>query len=169
MNKLIFGLVIFIFAANSHAESKTEYLVARTGAMFIQAQNTQPLLAGGVYYGYGIDENVALEVEANIGAVGGSYNDGQGNYGEFDVWTIAGYAVYRYPISNQVFAKGKFGLLFENITNNTRTDKLIKNDYGFSGGLGLGLHLKKKLTIELEASLLEKDIYYAGSGFHYRF
>ena len=151
------------------AYASSEYLVARTGAMFINAGNAKPLIASGVYYGYNLNEQTSIEAEANVGLGGGKYNDGQGNFGNFDIWTVAAYGVYRHPFTHNFYAKGKFGLLFENITNNARNEKLIHQDYGFSGGIGLGLQLKQKLTLEAEFSLLEQDIYHTGLGIHYKF
>lgn len=170
---MIKNLVGILFLLNlaliNSASANTEYLVARGGAMFINAQSTKPLVASGVYYGYSLDENVSLEAEANVGIAGGAYNDGTGNYGNFNIWTIAAYAAYRHPFTSTFYGKGKFGLLFENITNHTRSEKLVRQDYGFSGGMGLGFHVQQKLTLELEFTLLEQDIYYSGLGVHYKF
>ncbi|MDH5547604.1 MAG: porin family protein [Gammaproteobacteria bacterium] len=166
--KIIFGtLLTFVCLGNSHANS--EYLVARVGAMLINTANTKPLLASGLYYGYGLDERTAIEAEANIGLAGGKYNQGDGNFGSFDVWTIAAYGVYRYPFTHNFYAKTKLGLLYENVTNNTREKKLPQRDYGVSGGIGLGLRFKQALTLEAEFTLLEQNIFYSGMGIHYQY
>lgn len=162
-------LLFILFCISTTAYAGTEYLVARAGTMLVNVGNTTPLISSGVYYGYNLNEKTSIEAEANVGLSGGKYNDGKGNFGSFDIWTVAAYAAYRHPLTHNLYAKGKFGLLFENITNNTRSEKLIHQDYGFSGGLGLGLQLKQKLTLETELSLLERDIYYAGLGVHYKF
>ena len=167
--KKIFFLLALLTSFNGVAQANSEYLVARMGAMFINVEGATPLYASGLYYGYGLDERMAIEAEANIGVAGGSYNQGNGNFGSFDVWTVAAYGVYRYPFTRTFYAKGKFGLLFESVTNNTRDAKLPQQDYGFSGGIGLGAQFKQRLTLEAEFSLLEANIYYSGLGVHYQF
>ena len=168
MKKTILLLFVFTYiSVPAYADS--EYLVARAGTMIVNVGNTTPIISSGVYYGYNLNEKTSIEAEANVGLSGGKYNDGKGNFGNFDIWTVAAYIAYRHPFTHNFYAKGKFGLLFENITNNARSEKLVHQDYGFSGGLGLGLQLKQRLTLETELSLLERDIYYAGLGVHYKF
>jgi hypothetical protein len=137
--------------------------------MFVQTKNASPIIASGVYYGYSAGNNVAFEAEANVGLKGGGYNNGKGDIGKYDIWTVAAYATYRHPFTNFLYAKAKIGLLFENIANNTKNEQLLNRDYGFSGGVGIGVNIKQTLTLEGELSLLEKDIYYSGLGIHIKF
>ena len=153
----------------ANAQAQDEYLVSRIGAMIIKKDNAKPLLAAGLYYGYGIDKNIAIEAETNIGLSGGAFNQGDDVVGNYNLRTIAGYGVYRLALSHQGYIKAKFGLLFENIIRQLKTTKESTLDYGFSGGLGIGLNFKKRLTIETEISIIEKTIFHPSMGIHYIF
>ena len=97
----------------------------------------------GVLYGYGITSPITVEAELNLGLIGGAYarEDSAGvqiENGKFRVTTLAGYGVYRLPVTDLVYAKGKIGLLYENVkrTSNLADGGKTARGFGIAGGIG---------------------------------
>ena len=142
--------------------------------MSIDLDNAKPLFSGGLLYGYGITQGLTIEGEVNVGISGGGYErkDSSGTAyesGNYKIWTVAGYGVYRLPIFDYAYLKGKAGVLYENIN---RTSDILKRDttgYGFAGGIGVGLIAAKKLTFEFEVTGIDADIIFYSLGIHYPF
>lgn len=161
-------LAVLLISVSAHADRGDQYLIAKLGAMQIQKNSADALFSVGAYYGYGITSDITAEAEVNIGLTGGEYGAGQ-DAGSYDVWTLAGYGVYRLPISGNAYVKGKLGFLYENVTNDMFTVTYTTNDYGIAGGAGIGMTLPNKLTLEGEATLIDQDIIFWSVGVHYPF
>jgi len=88
----------------------------------------------------------------------------------YKVWTIAAYAAYRVPVFKSFYLKGKLGILYETII---RTDSIkagtTTKDTGVAGGLGMGFYMGNKVTMELEATIIDQDIAFYSLGLHIRF
>jgi hypothetical protein len=174
MRELRFWVFIITSSMATSAMAEGQYVLPKLGFMSINANNAKPLLSGGLLYGYGITPEITIEGEVNVGFTGGGYErkDTLGNpyeTGNYKIWTIAGYGVYRLPITDYAYLKGKVGLLYEDIK---RTSDILEQDttgYGLAGGLGVGLIAVKKLTFEFEATGIDKNIIFYSFGFHYSF
>ncbi len=185
MKKLIQLLSLVVLFVNTqllYAESGGMYLLPKLGFMKVDLTNAKDLGSLGVLFGYGITKNISFEAELNASFNvfnsswgGGEYeipDEGGGfkNKGAYKIWTIAGYGVYRVPVFKNFYLKGKLGILYENVE---RTDIVATgettNDTGVAGGLGMGFYMGKKVTMELEATLIDKDITFYSLGLHIRF
>lgn len=173
---LIFIFILLDLITDSTlADRGDQYLLPKVGFMSVDLNNADPLYSIGILYGYGLTPAITFEAEANLGISGGKYSrkDVTGvvvENGEYNIWTIAGYGVYRFPIQDYFYLKGKAGLLYENIE---RTSDIGAGDTatgsGFAGGLGLGVIFAQKFTIELEATGIDESIIFYSLGFHYPF
>lgn len=143
----------------AYADRGDQFLIPKVGFMSIDLSNADPLYSIGVMYGYGITPEVTVEGEVNLGISGG-----KSDLGDYDIWTVAGYGVYRHPISDTAYLKGKLGLLHENV----KVQSASASDSGFAGGFGFGFKIAKTL-IELEATIIDKDIIFYSAGLNYAF
>ena len=160
--------VLFLCSGAAWADRGDQYLIAKLGVMQVDLNNADPLFSVGAYYGYGLMRNVSLEAEANFGFLGGKFAaPNPANSGEYNIWTLAGYGVYRLPITEVFYGKGKLGLLYENVEN-TGVDKTA-TDFGLAGGLGAGYVVGERMTLEAEATVIDQDIIFWSLGVHYSF
>jgi len=186
MKKIIQIFALFILTINTqllYAGSGGMYLLPKLGFMKVDLTNANDLGSLGLLFGYGLTKNVSIEGEVNASFnlfndswSGGEYeipdltNGGLLNSGVYKIWTIAAYGVYRLPVFKSFYLKGKLGVLYENVE---RTDTIdvgeTTNDTGVAGGLGMGFYMGKKVTMELEATLIDKDITFYSLGLHIRF
>ena len=186
MKKLTQILILFILSINSqllYAKAGDMFLLPKLGFMKVDLTNADDLASLGLLFGYGLSKNVSIEAEFNASLnvfndswSGGEYeitDDSGGllNKGVYKIWTIAGYGVYRVPVFESFYLKGKLGVLYENVE---RTDTIsppgeTTNDTGIAGGLGFGFYMGKRVTMELEATLIDKNITFYSLGLHIRF
>lgn len=156
MKKPILALFVALgFSLNAYAE-KNEYLASRIGIMSTDHQRT--LVSPGLYYGQSITANHAVEGEFNLGFQAR-------NKQQLIVKNIAAFGVYRYPIAPFSYFKGKLGLALTE--QQLGTD--ISHNASIAGGIGAGLRLQKKLTLEGEYTLLTSRFSFASLGIHYMF
>jgi opacity protein-like surface antigen len=118
---------------------------------------------------------VPAEGEFNYRISGGDWDYGFGPASattEFKLWTIAGYFAYRYPVGDNLFLKGKAGILYENVDAEVTLDYMGEHysyygggtDTGLSIGAGVGMKLSEKLTGEVEFTVIESDVNYLSVG-----
>lgn len=153
-----------------HADRGDQYLLGKVGIMTVDKNNADPLFSFGALYGYGITPDITAEAELNLAFIGGEYSNSKNNdSGEYDVWSAAGYAVYRLPIQDNLYGKAKGGLIFEHVARSG--DKTDSSGFamGISGGVGIGYVLNELLTIEGEITGLDKDIFFFSIGANYAF
>jgi hypothetical protein len=174
LSLLVFVITCFM-TATAMADRGDQYLLPKLGFMSINLNNAKPLFSGGLLYGYGISPSVTIEGEINVGISGGGYDrkDSSGQVydsGNYKIWTLAAYGVYRLPIFDNAYLKGKLGGLYENIK---RTSDFGNPDtatgFGLAGGVGVGVIAAKKLTFELEVTGIDADIIFYSLGIHYPF
>lgn len=192
MKNLTQLLIVFILSINSHlvyANAGDMYLLPKLGFMKVDLTNAEDLASLGLLYGVGLSKNISFEAELNASLnvfndswSGGEYEltnaDGDlTNKGSYQIWTLAGYAVYRVPVFKSFYLKGKLGVLYENVErtetipdpNTGKIEGETTNDTGVAGGLGFGFYMGKRVTMELEATLIDKDITFYSLGLHIRF
>jgi hypothetical protein len=168
-------LIMEAMVGSAMADRGDQYLLPKLGFMSVDLYDADPLFSLGILYGFGITSAITFEGEVNLGISGGEYSKKDasnvvGEAGEYKIWTVAGYGVYRFPIRDYLYLKGKAGLLYESIE---RTSDIREGDtatgFGFAGGLGAGVIFGQKLTLELEATGIDESIIFYSLGFHYAF
>jgi len=183
MYRVVIGFIFIVVLCPqpSQADAGDQYLLPKIGTMSVELNEADSLSSVGLLYGYGITPEFTLEGELNAGLSGGEYkrtlNSGTRLEGKYTVWTIAGYGVYRYPVTDNIFLKGKLGLLYENIDRDgiqTTSGDLARSDdnkskgLGFAGGLGFGFRAKSTI-FEIEGTLIDSDILFYSLGVNYAF
>ena len=183
MNKIIISLlfVLAIFCELSYADAGDQYLLPKLGYMSVDLNDADPIFSLGVLYGYGITSGFSVEGELNLGLSGGEYDktlsSGTRLQGEYSIWTLAAYGVYRYSVTDVIFLKGKLGILYENIERDgTQTpsagtplsDNRKTTGFGAAGGLGVGFIIKDS-TLEFEVTGIDEDIIFYSIGINYSF
>ncbi|MDH5327526.1 MAG: outer membrane beta-barrel protein [Gammaproteobacteria bacterium] len=171
----LLALVGTILPFASMAQSGDQYYLPKLGQMVIDINKATNLNSIGLMYGYGITKHFSLEAELNSSLSGGTYTkeDALGNVtekGEYQVRTLAAYAAVRKILWGSVYAKGKVGVLFETVERSSDRDQTSSDDsIGFAGGLGAGAYLFEHLTMELEATQIDRNIVFYSLGMHIRF
>jgi len=165
-----------LFSQLAHAHRGDQFLLPKFGFMDIQINNPTPLWSVGLLYGFGLSNRLSLEAEANWGFSGGEYekrDPGSGDIvekGTYNVSTLAGYGVYRYPLWEGGYIKSKFGLLYEKVSRELeQAEKKEDTDVGAAGGLGFGAMIMNRFTLEFEATIIDKDIIFYSLGTHINF
>lgn len=160
VRKLFFVLLLFIVVTGTaYADRGDQFLIPKVGFMSVDLNSADPLYSLGVMYGYGYTPEITFEGEINIGVAGG-----ESDLGDYKIWTVAGYGVYRYPITDVDYIKAKLGLLHENI----EVAGFSADDQAIAGGFGYGF--KYNTTIfELEATIIDADIIFYSLGINYPF
>ena len=176
--KRVLAIFIFCILFNqlAHASRGDQFLLPKIGLMDIQINNPSPLWSVGLLYGFGLTNRLSLEAETNFGLSGGEYEKRDSSTGAviekgtYNVSTLAGYGVYRYPLWQGGYIKSKLGLLYEKVSRELEQDgKREDTDFGLAGGLGFGALMMNKFTLELEATIIDKDIIFYSLGTHINF
>ncbi|MEK6750380.1 MAG: outer membrane beta-barrel protein [Pseudomonadota bacterium] len=166
----ILAIVLGALALPALAETGDQYLIARLSMLQFSVNDADAGYGVGLYYGMGVWRDLSVEFEVNKSLGGGAYKSRQGQGdGKFDLWTGAAYAAYRVPVLGNSFVKGKFGGLYESISNNAKFKPRTTSGLGMSGGAGVGYSFANGATLEGEYTLIEKDIGLYGLGMHYQF
>lgn len=175
LNKAVW-LSLFLLAGYSgtaYCAAGDQYLLPKFGLMLIDLNNADPLLSLGLMYGIGLTENMSVEAEINAGISGGEYKEAN-NRGEYRVQTFASYLAYRHPLGKTGYLKGKLGVLTEQVELTrlellSATKSSTSKDTGVASGLGAGVFMGRRLTMEVEVTVIDKDIRFYSLGTHYRF
>jgi len=167
------SLFTSFFVTNyAQADLGDQYGLAKIGAMAINKNNADPVLALGGIYGVGLSPSFTFEAEFSISlGAGGEYVSDTGDEGQYDIWTIAGYVAYRYPFNKTVYLKLKGGIVYEDVQRSGLESNSKSTGVGAAGGGGLGfvLNYSNPVMLELEATATEKDIIFFSLGMTYPF
>ena len=175
--KTIFKILVLMLVAcgsNAWADRGDQYVLGKLGIMSVKKNNADALGSIGALYGYGVTPEITVEGELNLGLFGGKYEQKNSagkvfEKGDYRIWTLAGYGVYRFPLTDAAYLKGKLGLLYENVKRSGQlTDKTSKG-LGLAGGVGVGTRISDALTLEGEITGIDKDIVFFSLGLHYAF
>ena len=179
MKRLFLVALISIFALAGtaqfvQADEGDKYVGVKTGIMSIDVYGIDDITALGFLVGFGLTPEVSLEGELNIGISGGEIDTGVIIIdGEFDIWTLAAYAVYRHPINDTISLKGKAGLLYESVEFDM--DTILGSlsgddtDFGVSFGAGATIKVTDLLSVDVEYTIIETDVDYLSAGLNYKF
>lgn len=178
-------IAVFSFVGVTSAEQGERYVGVKTGLMMIDESGVDDIIPLGIVYGQSLEQifpNLWVEGEFNYGLTGGDLDAGPLS-GEVSVWSLAGYAVYRYPLNDAVYLKGKAGLLYESVKAEIDDytvvilgvpitvpgDSETDTDLNFSFGVGGGFKINDKITVEAEFTIIESDIDFLSVGLNYKF
>jgi len=163
------AIMLSTFAAGvARADWGDQYLMAKVGVMFLDINDADDLMTVGLIYGFGVSETITLEGEYNTTVSGGEYDIGT-DEGEFSVWTLAAYGVYRHSFTDAIYLKAKLGILHEDVERDGLLINESASDTGGAGGLGLGFVVGESLTVEAEYTVVEEDVQFFNVGLHYAF
>ena len=176
--KVIFSVLILLFTAygnSAWADRGDHYILGKLGVMSVKKNNADMVSSVGGLYGYGVTSEISVESELNLGLLGGKYeqkNPAGEVYekGDYRIVTLAGYGVYRLPVTDAAYLKGKLGLLYESVK---RSGELISDKtstgFGLAGGVGAGMRIAQSFTLEGEITGIDKNIVFFSLGLHYAF
>lgn len=167
-------LTLVAYSSNAWADRGDQYVLGKLGVISVKLNNADTLGSFGLLYGYGLTPKVSIESELNLGLLGGKYEQKNSagavfEEGEYRIWTLAGYGVYRFPLTDVAYLKGKFGLLYENVKRSGRVSDKVSKGFGLAGGVGAGTRIADTLTLEGEITSIDKDIIFFSVGLHYAF
>lgn len=170
MKKLLLSLFTIIlllsFSAQAQAEQPKTYWGLKSG--IIDVDYADSIIPIGVFYGQHIQNKVYLEVEMNLGLLGGEASY-YGVDSDVDLITLAGYAVYLNPVNDKWAFKGKGGLIYRDAEVTVDIPGLGKVKYGDSGiGLSFGAGGRYDLGtgkyLDIELTILESDLTFISGG-----
>ena len=166
-------LILVAYSSNAWADRGDQYVLGKLGVMSVKLNNADTLGSIGLLYGYGLTPKVSIESELNLGLLGGKYeqknSEGVFEKGDYRIWTLAGYGVYRFPLTDVAYLKGKLGLLYENVKRSGQLSDKTSKGFGLAGGVGAGTRIADTLTLEGEITSIDKDIVFFSVGLHYAF
>jgi len=161
----VFFLLTSVALANS-----SWYAGLKVGQMSSDLSGLDDGTNGGVLIGYQFGDqsygNFALEAEYTTAISEGDATV-LGFTGDWDVDTLAIYAVYRSP--GKVYFKGKVGFLDEDVSINVAGVSASGSESGGSYGAGLGWRIVDSSSVELEYTLVESDVNFFSFGYNYHF
>lgn len=155
---------------------KSLYSLAALSAMSISAQAEGYF---GVKAGPMVTDISGFDTPINAGILFGTNDTGSGFEGELtktvsdgeylfptlgddiSLTTLAFYATYR--SDGNVYLKGKFGVLFEDIESGNTGGE----DSGASYGIGLGFRLSGGNMLEIEYTSVEEDVLFVSAGVNF--
>lgn len=168
------ALLLVMCGTNAWADQGDQYVLGKVGFMSVDLHNADPLFSIGALYGYGITPEITAEGELNLGLIGGEYKQKNSSgvvyeQGDYRITTLAGYGVYRLPVTEVAYIKGKLGLLYESVKRSGDLSSKTATGFGLAGGIGAGGRIAEMLTLEAEITAIDQDIFFYSLGVHYAF
>jgi len=89
---------------------------------------------------------------------------------EASYWTLAGYGVYAFPVTQQFAVRGRLGALYENVDVEVSggSDE-SDNEFGLSLGVGASFAMSQRMNVVAEYTRIEEDINHLSAGVQFRF
>jgi len=119
-------------------------------------------------------EGFAAEVELTKSVVDPKVNfEGNADKDKVNVTTLATYAVYRIPITDKIYVKPRFGIIFPNLGGEEyaySNDSIVNSrDITFSSGIGGGFTVMEHLDVYVDYTVIGESITNYGAGVEYHF
>ncbi|MDA3945725.1 MAG: outer membrane beta-barrel protein [Helicobacteraceae bacterium] len=119
-------------------------------------------------------ENFAVEAELTKSVVDPKVNyKGDTSRDKINVTTLATYAVYRIPITDKIYVKPRFGIIFPNLGGaeyDGSNDNVVNSrDVTFSSGIGGGFTVMNHLDVYVDYTVIGESITNYGAGVEYHF
>lgn len=161
--------------ADDHAEKKDT-----SKQTYVTAQYAMPDVTGfsggsAVVLTYGMPQeyevpngNIAFEAELSTTL---SSPDVSSFWGTLEVsyLTLAGYAVYNYPVNEEITLRARGGLLYEDIEVSGGGASASDTDFGLSYGFGGTYKINEKMNAIAEYTMIEADISHMSFGVQYKY
>jgi hypothetical protein len=175
-----FAALCLCGAAASQAADTQPYFGVKAGLMMPDANGFDDALNIGGVVGVpvtelrrdssGIAGTISVEGELTLTLVEGDVNINVppfGNFsGDWDVWTLGGFGVYRSPASNNLYFKGKLGLVHSDVDVSVAGSSASGSDTELAIGFGLGYKLGGRSNLEFEFTLLD-DLDFLSVAYHF--
>lgn len=166
------GLALLCLSGVATSQAAEPYFGVKAGLMMPDPSGMDDALnIGGVIgvpvselrrQGPGIAGTIAIEGELTVTLVEGDVDGG----GDWDVWTLGGFGVYRSPASNNLYFKGKAGIVHTDVDASVGRFSATDSDTELALGVGLGIKLGGRSNLEFELTLLD-DIDFLSVGYHF--
>lgn len=118
-------------------------------------------------------EGFGAEVELTKSVVDPKAYIGNASRDKINVTTLATYAVYRIPVTNQIYVKPRFGIIFPNLGGEDyvgSNDAVVNSrDVTFSSGIGGGFTVMDHLDVYVDYTVLGESITNYGAGVEFHF
>jgi len=120
-------------------------------------------------------EGFGAEVELTKSLVDpkAKYKDFNNGRDKINVTTLATYAVYRIPVTEQIYIKPRFGIIFPNLGGaeyeGTSDGVVNSRDVTFSSGIGGGFTVMDHLDVYVDYTVIGESITNYGAGVEYHF
>lgn len=163
MMKILPMSLVLIVCVAGISEARSVYIGPKAGMMLMNLPDVDNIISIGGVIGYGAPAGLAAEIEFNFGVSGGDWTPLPGATGDFNIWTVAGYGIYRLTLGGGAYLKGKAGILQETVDAEATfppfgTMSMSADDTGLSLGIGIGLTFAEKVMVETEATIIERDV-----------
>lgn len=156
------------------------YVGVKAGTMDADISGFDNALEAGVYGGYnmlGKDSHYAADLHGGILAIEGEIDmtlskGGAGAAGDWDINSFGIFGAYRQPLSAAFYLKGKFGIVWYDISTTQPAPGSIAGDVGKSTSLAMGLGAGWNVgpgSLELEFTTYESNVLFTSLGFHMNF
>lgn len=91
--------------------------------------------------------------------------------GELSYWTLAGYGVYRYPLSQDLALRGRAGILYLDFDEDVNVGGFGEDDedVNFSAGVGATYRLSGQIHAIAEYTYIDDEINHLSAGVQMRF
>jgi hypothetical protein len=171
---LVAGLAV---AGAAQAEGKI-YVGAKLAIADADIGGFDNAYTAGVYGGYnlfGKDSHFAADLAGGTLAVEGEImmtaSKGDAPAGKWDINSFAAYGVYRFPLGEKFYLKGKLGVVRYDIDSNT-LDPIARAATGIetklAGGIGGGMKIGPG-RLEADITTYSSEVLTYGVGFHMSF
>lgn len=159
--RLLAGVIALLGAAplRAGADDAAAYFGVKAGVMAADRSGMEATPNGGLTIGYGRGL-LALEAEFTTSLRAGATADPEVHW---DITTLALYGSYRSP--GAVYVKFKAGMLYEQINFDANGTALRDSAAGGSMGMGLGWQRPHGRRLELEYTLVERDVALLSMGY----
>jgi len=118
-------------------------------------------------------EGFAAEVELTKSVIDPKAYIGHGSRDNINVTTLATYAVYRIPVTNEIYVKPRFGIIFPNLGGEeyvgTSTGVVNSRDVTFSSGIGAGFTVMEHFDVYVDYTVIGESITNYAAGVEYHF
>lgn len=165
-------LCLIISMAGVARADDPAYLLPKLGLLDIRERGVDATMAGAVTGGWRVHDRISIELEALHTLQAADYDAsayGAGMTGSYEVGTVAVYGGLRLPVQQAVYLKARAGILHERIRASLPDRDSYHRDTGIAAGGGVGLVVASRLTMELEASMQDREIFFYSLALHYRF
>ena len=176
----ILALAASLAAVGTAQAAGKIYVGGKASYVDADVSGFDPAVNLGAYGGYnllGKDAHFAADLKGGTlaaeGEVGLTVIDGDaGLFGDWDMTSIAVYAAYRHPLTDNFYLKGKLGLVRYEIDTSLPGSALIASQVGTETALAAGIGAGWKVgpgRLEAEITTYESDVLIVSAGFHMNF